>query len=148
MPALCIACRYWYQTGMEAVYLKELASFAAFQNHLKATLGIDMAALHWTPLSITKQAGVNTIGISSPDSAMLYLSAKGSVCEKAAPSHAAFALEFLVTDGTWLVSWISPATGLPLVPSFKVTAKDGLGITGLQTPQLQPDAVLVVQAIT
>jgi len=51
---------------MEDVYMKELASFAAFQNHLKNELGIDAAALRWSALSITKESGVNAMGISSP----------------------------------------------------------------------------------
>ena len=73
--------------------MKELASFAAFQNHLKNALGIDAAALRWSALSITKESfGVNAMGISSPNVAMLYLSAEGSVCDKTVPSHAAYAL--------------------------------------------------------
>jgi hypothetical protein len=45
--------------------MKELASFAAFQNHLKNALGIDAAALRWSALSITKESGVNAMGISN-----------------------------------------------------------------------------------
>jgi hypothetical protein len=131
---------------MEEVYVKELASFAAFQRHLFVALGIDVAALHWTSLGITKQSGVNAIGICSSTFTMLYLSAEGSVCEQEAPSHAAFALDFSLADGSWLAEWISTATGLPLAPSFVVTAKDGRGAVGLQTPELRPDAVLVLKA--
>ena len=138
-------CRYWYEAGMEEVYLKELASFAAFQNHLKNALGIDAAALRWSALSITKESGVNAMGISSPNVAMLYLSAEGSVCDKTVPSHAAYALEFLVPDATWSAEWIATATGAPLAPAFTLASKDGRGITGLQTPPLQPDAVLVLK---
>ena len=76
---------------------------------------------------------------------MLYLSAEGSVCDKTVPSHAAYALEFLVPDATWSAEWIATATGAPLAPAFTLASKDGRGITGLQTPPLQPDAVLVLK---
>jgi hypothetical protein len=125
-------------------YLKELASFAAFQNHLKAALGVDVASLHWSALSITTESGVNAVGISSANVAMLYLSAEGSVCDKTVPSHAAYALEFLVPDATWSAEWIATTSGVPLAPAFTLASKGGR-ITGLQTPPLQPDAVLVLK---
>lgn len=139
--------RYWYEAGMDDIYMKELAAFAAFQNHLKTNLAIDAAAHHWRPLSIAKQQGVNAVGVCCSTAAMLYISAEGSVCDKTVPSHAAFALAFIVADATWSAEWISTASGLPLGPAFSITARDGRGITGLQTPALQPDAVLVLKAI-
>lgn len=142
----CARGRYWYQAGMEEVYLRELASFAAFQHHISAVLGVDVAALHWSPLSITKQAGITAVGVTSSDFTMLYLSAEGSVCEQAAPSHATFALQFVVADGTWLAEWISTTSGQPSAPAFELTARDGKGVAGLQTPPLQPDAALVLKA--
>jgi hypothetical protein len=132
---------------MDDVYTKELAAFAAFQNHLKDELAIDAAAHRWAPLSIAKQQGVNAVGICSPTAAMLYLSAEGSVCDKTPPSHAAFALAFIVADATWSAAWISTASGVPLGPAFNVTARDGRGVAAIQTPALQPDAVLVLKAI-
>ena len=140
--------RYWYEAGMEEVYMDELASFAAFQNHLNAALDIDVAAHLWSPITVTTQPGVNAVGISSTDAAMLYLSAEGSVCGQSPPSRAAFALQFLIADATWSAEWISTASGLPSAPAFTVIAKDGRGISGLRTPALQPDAVLVLKAET
>jgi hypothetical protein len=132
---------------MEEVYMRELASFAAFQNHLKADLDIDAAAHRWSAIAVTKQSGVNAVGISSSRIAMLYLSAEGSVCGESPPSRASFSLAFHVADATWSAEWISTANGLPVAPAFNVTTRDGRGITGLQTPELKPDAVLVLNAI-
>jgi hypothetical protein len=133
---------------MEDVYFKELAAFAAFQNHLKTELELDAAALNWGPLAVTEQAGVHAVGTCSASAAMLYLSAAGSVCGKTTPSHAEFALAFQIADATWSAQWITTATGLPIAPAFNITAKDGQGVTGLQTPRLQPDAVLVLRTIS
>jgi hypothetical protein len=144
--ASCLS-RYWYESGMEEVYMKELASFAAFQNHLKAVLDIDAAGQRWSPIAVTKQPGVNAVGMSSTDAAMLYLSAEGSVCSQSPPSHAAFPLQFQIADATWSAEWISTTNGLPSAPAFTITAKDGRGISGLSTPALLPDAVLVLKAV-
>lgn len=132
---------------MDDVYMKELAAFAAFQNHLKAELAIDAAAHHWAAVSIAKQRGVHAVGVCSSTAAMLYLSAEGSVCDETVPSHAGFALGFIVADATWSAEWISTASGAPLGPAFNITARDGRGIAAIQTPALQPDAVLVLKAI-
>jgi hypothetical protein len=58
---------------MDDIYMKELAAFAAFQNHLKTNLAVDAAAHHWRPLSIAKQQGVNAVGICCSAAAMLYV---------------------------------------------------------------------------
>ena len=104
---------------MEDVYFKELAAFAAFQNHLKTELELDAAALNWGPLAVTEQAGVHAVGTCSASAAMLYLSAAGSVCGKTTPSHEEFALAFHIADATWSAQWITTATGLPIAPAFK-----------------------------